>query len=268
MKLLVAAIIILVVFALVGFGFMYAGIYNVAASEPHTRFVFWVLSTTMENSVRARADRVQVPQDFEARVTDEGVRHYRLMCETCHGAPGVEPSETGKGLNPEPPELNEEAEKWSPAELFWIVKHGVRMSGMPAFGKTRSDEALWRIVSFVKKLPEIKPAEYKQLAQARGAGSTWKPADISLKTGKQGLEEGRRIYEEKCLPCHDPQSHNTIVGPGHKDILRRPNLPVSNRPATVENVARQLKTPFKAMPSFADLSKEQVEDIIAYMNTL
>jgi mono/diheme cytochrome c family protein len=266
MKFLAAAVITPVVLALLSLGFIYSGLYNVAASKPHTRLEFWVLSTTMENSVQARAEQAQVPQDFEARVTKEGFRHYRLICETCHGAPGVEPSEIGKGLNPEPPELKEEAEEWSPAELFWIVKHGIKMSGMPAFGKTQSDEALWRVVAFVKKLPQIEPAEYKQIGQKEAAA--WKPSDMALRTDQQSISEGRRLYDKHCLRCHSPHSHETIVGPGHKDVLHRPKLPVSNRPATVENVARQLLDPYGTMPSFADLNKEQVEDIVAYLNTL
>lgn len=274
MKFLAATIITLGVLALLGLGFIYSGLSNVAASEPHTRLVFWVLSTTMKNSVQARADQVQTPQDFKPRITKEGFRHYHEMCETCHGAPGVEPSAIGKGLNPKPPELKEAAKEWSPAELFWIVKHGIKMSGMAAFGKTHLDESVWKMIEFVKKLPEIKPAEYKQLAQSRNASpggrkeAAWKPENISLRTDKQSIREGRLLYEEICSPCHSPHSHKTIVGPGHKDILHRQRLPVSNRAATVRNVARQLQNPFKAMPSFAYLEKKQAENIIAYLNTL
>ncbi len=275
MKVLAAVIVTLAVPVILGIVFMYSGIYNVAASEPHTRLVFWVLSTTMENSVEARAGQVQVPQGFEARATDDAARHYSQMCETCHGAPGVEPSEIGKGLNPKPPDLKKKARELSPAELFWIAKHGIKMSGMPAFGKTYADEDLWRTVAFIKKLPRIGPAEYRKLVQRRGASdvgsrreSSWVPADISLRTDRQSIEEGKRIYQENCTPCHAPHSHKTIVGPGHKDILHRDKLPVSGRPATVENVARQLKAPFRAMPSFAKFSKGQVEDIVAYLNTL
>ncbi|MEJ2183137.1 MAG: cytochrome c [Nitrospirota bacterium] len=95
-----------------------------------------------------------------------------------------------------------------------------------------------------------------------------KPADIVLKTDEASIQAGRRLYEDKCTFCHDPNGRETVVGPGHKGILKREVLPVSGRPATVENVVRQLQHPYRKMPSFAYLDKKQLEDIVAYLNTL
>jgi hypothetical protein len=60
----------------------------------------------------------------------------------------------------------EAAKEWSTAELFWIVKHGVKMTGMPAFGPTHSDERLWTVVAFLKQLPQISPEKYTEMKQA------------------------------------------------------------------------------------------------------
>jgi hypothetical protein len=87
------------------------------------------------------------------------------MCVACHGAPGKERDEVGRGLMPQPPALAKTAPTWSNGELFWILKHGVKMTGMPAFGPTHSDERLWSMVAFLRRLPNLTPEQYYQLEQ-------------------------------------------------------------------------------------------------------
>ncbi|QBQ54320.1 cytochrome c [Nitrosococcus wardiae] len=78
----------------------------------------------------------------------------------------MSPGETGEGLTPEPPELSETVSRWSAEELFWIINHGIRMTGMPAWGVSYQDEVLWTLVAFVQTLPEITPAAYQKMAAA------------------------------------------------------------------------------------------------------
>jgi mono/diheme cytochrome c family protein len=82
------------------------------------------------------------------------------------------------------------------------------------------------------------------------------------------VSRGKRLFEDKCSACHDPYHRETIVGPGLRDLLKRSSLPVSGRPATPENVRRQLREPFEKMPSFAYLSDEEVADLLAFLDTL
>jgi mono/diheme cytochrome c family protein len=89
-----------------------------------------------------------------------GFAHYKEMCVTCHGAPGVQPDETGKGLYPKPPDLAKSIKGWTPAQLFWITKNGIKMTGMPSFGKTHNDEKIWAIVAFIEKLPGMTKDQY------------------------------------------------------------------------------------------------------------
>ena len=84
------------------------------------------------------------------------------MCVQCHGAPGKERGEIGKGLTPRPPSLIDAVPLWSSSELFWIVKNGIQMTGMPAFGPTHDDDRIWAIVSFVQQLPRMSPTQYGQ----------------------------------------------------------------------------------------------------------
>ena len=171
MKVLLGAALALAVLVAGLLVYVFVGGYNVAATEPHTGVGEWLLETAMDRSIRTRAADLEVPEPDSA-IMNEAFLHFHEMCVVCHGAPGIEPSEIGRGLMPNPPELSEEAEEWSPAELFWITKHGIKLAGMPAFGPTHSDEQLWGIVHIVRRLPETTPAEYREWVEALGADTT------------------------------------------------------------------------------------------------
>jgi mono/diheme cytochrome c family protein len=163
---IVGFVLVFVVGALV---FISVGAYNVAATAPHTPLARWLMNTTQERSVAARADEVPAQPPVDSAMLQHGFEEYREMCVACHGAPGVERGTLGKGINPKPPDLAKEAPEWSDRELFWITKHGIKMAGMPAFGVTHSDEELWGIVAFVRRLETMSPEEYGRLA---GEGET------------------------------------------------------------------------------------------------
>lgn len=165
LRLLIWIIGIIALVVIVALIFIYSGIYSVAANYPDKPSVEWALSSTMDNSVKHHARGIKVPNlDDPARVK-RGLGHYREMCVPCHGAPGVPIGEVGKGLNPAPPELTEAAADWNDAELFWITKNGVRMSGMPAWGVIHPDNVIWDMVAFVRKLPKMTPAQYQALSK-------------------------------------------------------------------------------------------------------
>jgi len=81
---------------------------------------------------------------------------------------GLERTEIGKGLNPQAPDLSDAVKAWTPRELFWIVKHSVKMTGMPSFGVTHDDNDVWNIVAFMEKLPGMSAEEYQKLTQQAG----------------------------------------------------------------------------------------------------
>jgi cytochrome c2 len=95
-----------------------------------------------------------------------------------------------------------------------------------------------------------------------------RPGIMAIRTDRLSIDRGRTLFASKCSICHDPNSTRTIVGPGLKGVLKRPTLPISGHPATAESIRFQLRQPMGRMPSFAYLSDEQVEDLIAYLNTL
>ena len=160
-----------------GLVFVSTGAYNVAATVPHTPLTRWLLDRMQERSVAARADGVPQPPPVDSARAQYAFEHYQEMCVVCHGAPGVERGELGKGINPEPPDLAEAASTWSDRELFWIIKHGIKLAGMPAFGITHSDEEIWGVVAVLRRLQFMPPEEYRRLS-----------ADIGVHAGMPGTE--------------------------------------------------------------------------------
>lgn len=157
------ALAVVLLLAVVGLVVVYSGAYNVAATEDHVSLVRWAFDTTFHNSVARRAPE---PPERGAPGPDAlaaGARAYRSTCQHCHAGPGVERSAWTSGMRPRPPHLAEAATHWKLGEVFWIAKHGVKMTGMPAFGPTQDDRTLWRIAAFVKRLPALTPEEYKAL---------------------------------------------------------------------------------------------------------
>lgn len=140
-----------------------SGVYDVAAATPHSELTHWVLQTTMRHSVTRRAANLEAPGSMDARRVRRGAAQYGVLCTPCHGAPGVEPTAIGRGLNPAPPDLQESAPQWSEEELFWIASNGIKFTGMPDFGSTTSEETLWDIVAFVAKSPELSEEDYREL---------------------------------------------------------------------------------------------------------
>ena len=123
-------------------------------------FAPWAFTNSMEK----RAPDTTNPFANDSSAQASGMDHYRENCVMCHGAPNVEPAELAQGLNPPVPKLDtDDAQSLSDGKLFWIIKNGIRMTGMPAFGETHSDAEIWQIVTFVRHLPKLTDAEGKTL---------------------------------------------------------------------------------------------------------
>jgi mono/diheme cytochrome c family protein len=146
--------------------FIYSGIYNIGANEPHNNLTLWIINTLQDNSIEHYAKDIKAPKLIDSSLIKLGFVHYREMCAGCHSAPGIEHDEIAEGLYPSPPELGEAVKDWNPSELFWITKNGIKMTGMPAFGKTHSDDKIWAIVSFIQTLPKMTKEQYETFDKA------------------------------------------------------------------------------------------------------
>jgi len=142
-----------------------SGFYDVAADAPHTALVARVIAYAREQSIETRTSAIKAPPLNDPKMIAEGAEHYAAMCTGCHLAPGRRENEMRAGLNPKPPVLAALPPD-DPPEQFWIIKHGIKMTAMPAWGRTHSDEDIWNLVAFLQKLPRISPAQYRELTRS------------------------------------------------------------------------------------------------------
>ena len=170
--------------------FVWSGAYNIAADDPHWPLTEWLMDTARDRSIAEKASNVVVPPLDDEALVRSGAGNYDAMCIGCHLKPGVERSEVSAGLYPAPPNLtrrrNDEA-----ARTFWVIKHGIKMSGMPAWGKSMDDASIWGMVAFLQKLPGMSETAYHELVESseghtHGSGNHH---EHEHETNHEGLEE-------------------------------------------------------------------------------
>lgn len=165
MKKIILTGLILIALAMAGAAlFAASGLYSVAASERHRPFVHWMLEFAMRRSVITHASGINTPALTDGALFERGVGHFQRGCAPCHGAPGVPPSPIAQQMLPSPPDLAEAVSHWKPHQLFWIVKHGLKYTGMPAWPALERDDEVWAMVAFLVRLPSLRPDEYRRLA--------------------------------------------------------------------------------------------------------
>jgi mono/diheme cytochrome c family protein len=165
---MIRLILILIILIIAAFlVYIYSGIYNIGASMPHSEAVTWIFNTTKKYSVRKHAEDIQQADIYDEKLVEAGFDHYDDMCSGCHGSPGEEPAQI---FNPPPPALAESRTGFNPSELFWIVKNGIKMTGMPEFGSLHSDEDIWAITAFLVKLPDMTRKQYAAMKEKSGTG--------------------------------------------------------------------------------------------------
>lgn len=160
--------------AIISAGFIWSGAYSVAGDDPHWPVTHKLIETVRERSISARLDDIDVPDLNQAVLIAEGGEHYAAMCSGCHLAPGKGDTEIRAGLYPKPPNLAEHrhahghgAGTLSAARQFWIIKHGIKLTAMPAWGASHDDDAIWGLVAFLQKLPEMTAEEYAACTEGR-----------------------------------------------------------------------------------------------------
>ena len=183
--------LIIVVATLIGGGlFVYSGSYPMGADSPHNPFTYWVLETLRERSIARAASDIQIPDKLNTsdRLLAGGA-DYNDMCAGCHLKPGKKESDFTIGLYPSPPNLtttadnhghkhggssgmDEDENSAAIQRQFWIIKHGIKASGMPAWGPTHSDERIWNMVAFLQRLPTLSEGQYQILTSRGNATET------------------------------------------------------------------------------------------------
>jgi mono/diheme cytochrome c family protein len=277
----VVVLAVLIVAMLAGASlFIYWGIYNVSALQQHTRPVYWLLDIAMKRSIHQRAEEIRVPLLSDPALIERGFYHFRERCVQCHGAPGIARDDIGKGLTPIPANLVETAREWTAAEIYWTVKQGVKMTGMPAWKFTYEEEDLWAIVAFIKQLlPKLSPEEYRAMDRAL-VNKPMRQAVRRDREEAQGTvggdpERGRLAIDNyACTACHTiPGIIGTEVnvGPPLRGIGTRKYI-AGVLPNTPENMIRWIRDPQEVDPPTAmpdlDVKESDARDIAAYLYTL
>lgn len=153
-------------------GFAYSGVYPIGADVPHWKPVEAAITVFRDRAIRSHAKGVTVPKNLEdPELIAMGAEHYNAMCVGCHLSPVQTDSEIRPGLYPQPPALSANPIR-DPAEAFWVIKHGIKLTAMPAWGPTHDDEEIWAMVAFLRKLPTLDAAAYRSLTGPGGEGKS------------------------------------------------------------------------------------------------
>ncbi|MEQ1801875.1 MAG: cytochrome c [Gammaproteobacteria bacterium] len=168
-------LILLGLILVTGVAYIYSGLFNPAADAPHSRPVYWVLENLRHRGIETRVDNIKVPDLTAPGLIRAGAGNYDTMCTACHLKPGVADSEMHRGLYPQPPALATMARPTKPAHAFWIIKHGIKASAMPAWGQSMDDQAIWGMVAFLQQMPKLTSEAYHEAVEqseghSHGAG--------------------------------------------------------------------------------------------------
>ncbi len=201
-----------------GILFVWFGIFNVAATSKHWDITTEILELALDRSIAARSQNISVPPDItdKARI-ERGAANYDEMCSQCHLAPGVETSELHQGLYPQPPVLYKDEE--FPGELvesFWVIKNGIKMTGMPAWLENNSDEQIWDMVAFIAAMIDsnMTPEQYQAMVDS---GMHTHKEGGHMDGGSAGEQEtGQHMGTDEEKPGHD-EADSAVVDPTAKE---------------------------------------------------
>jgi mono/diheme cytochrome c family protein len=261
---------------------VYGGLYNVAATVQHTQPVHSLLETAMHQSVKLRARNIEPPRLDDERLVIRGAACFRDKCVQCHGAPGVAQGDIGKSMQPLPGPLVDARQHWKPRELYWITRHGIKMSGMPAWEHRMSDEDLWAVVAFLARLPDLTPQQYAEATRMEPTGVQGAPAALACGTASGAalaqpgdVRRGKQaLFQYACNACHTIPgitSSSPNVGPPLAGIGGR-SLIAGKLANTPDNMVRWLRHTHEvdrltAMPEMG-VAEQDARDIAAYLATL
>ncbi|MEX2128868.1 MAG: c-type cytochrome [Xanthobacteraceae bacterium] len=147
-----------------GLLFAWSGLLSVAASSGHWAITDWFLHWVMQNSVRTYSMTIETPDLSNPGLVHRGAGHYETGCAPCHGSPAEPQDLSVAQATPPPPTLNHVNQKWEPKHLFWIVRHGIKFTGMPAWVALQREDEIWAMVAFLREQPSMSAERYRELA--------------------------------------------------------------------------------------------------------
>jgi cytochrome c553 len=239
------------------FLFAWSGIYNVAASSGHWTIVDWFLAFGMRNSVSLRSNAITAPALDDPDLIRLGAAHFHGGCAFCHGAPGIPVSPIARQMLPSPPDLATSMRPWKDEELFWIVRHGIKYTGMPGWVALERADEIWAVIAFLKRLPALDAKNYRALALG----------DVEL-VGQSGEElatvESNPQGAGACARCHGAEGS----GPASDLVPILHGQPTEFLMAALREYAEGSRPSGIMQPLAADLGVQDIERLAAYYANL
>ncbi|QEG33372.1 c-type cytochrome [Bythopirellula goksoeyrii] len=225
---------------------MASGIIPIKASTGHWAITKRFLTFAMARSISTHSVGIEAPENLdEPALVMKGAGHFELGCAFCHGSPVWQKPRVAQQLSPTPPNLNAAASNWSPEELFYLVKHGINFTGMPAFPSQQRDDEVWSVVAFLLKLPEIEPVDYRALVSS----------DLSKATSTTPL-----AIVETCANCHGLDG----TGRGTGAFPRLAGMSEPYLVATLQAYQRGARHSGIMEPIAARLNQVQIKEIASH----
>jgi len=242
--------------AIVGAALLFAGsgLYSISASKGHWPPMKWFLAFGMRSSVQTHAMRIDEPRGFTDDQLTLGAAHYHGNCVACHGAPGIPISPTARQMLPPPPDLAEEIAGWRDRELFWIVKNGIKYTGMPGWAAQQRDDEVWAVVAFLRRYPTLNADAYRRLAFGPLPVAPQIGAQLAI-TGAAGAAVGTA-----CGRCHGSGTQ----GPISKLVPVLHGQPKEFLSNALEQFAAGTRPSGIMQPVAAELTRDAIADVAAY----
>lgn len=173
--------------------FVLSGVISIKASARHWEVTAWVLDLVKRRSVATHSITTTVPPLDDPALVLKGAGHYELGCRPCHGSPASRPPVVPLRMTTHPPDLKQQVARWKPEELFFIVKHGIKFTGMPAWPASGRDDEVWAVVAFLRTLPTLNADQYRALTAS-------------------GREPSASFAAQYCVQCHGVDGAGRGIG--------------------------------------------------------
>jgi cytochrome c553 len=243
--------------AVLAFLFLWSGAYSVAASRGHWAVTEWFLTFAMRSSVRTHALGIETrPLDRPDLVT-LGAAHFHSGCAYCHGGPGLPINPVALAMLPPPPDLATQMRPWRDRELFWIVKNGIKYTGMPGWAAQQRDDEVWALVAFLRKLPSLDARGYRDLAMGE--------VQVEPQSGQEvATSETASAAVGACARCHGAGQN----APPSALVPILHGQPAEFLTAALEDYARGRRASGMMQPIASDLTPQERERVSRYYAAL
>ena len=254
---------------LCGFLVSLLGLVPIKASSGHWPITSWFLNFTMTRSVSTHTLGMKVPALDNPGMVLKGATHYETGCFPCHGNPTLQHPRIASHMTPHPPYLPPIVDQWEPQELFYIVKHGVKFTGMPAWPTQQRDDEVWAMVAFLQKFPELSEQEYRHMVDGEStmsesrlpSSSSGEDAPIQELAGRKLLS---RSVSDSCGRCHGVDGQGRQAGVAPKLAGQSP----AYLEAALEAFTRDERHSGIMAPIAASLSHEETREIALFYSKL